>query len=102
MTERHPDGQVWTEVVADHVLHMAVEREEKRNAFTPKLMDDLATALTRLDDDAELWVGVLSFAGPHTTAGLAITRFFRQVRPFAVRQQRGDTFGLGRQTTHPA
>src|SRR6059036_1199403 len=74
--ERHPHGQVRTEVVDDRILVMTVDRVEKKNAFTPKISDELGAALTRLDDDPELWVGVLTFAGEHTTAGLELPLFF--------------------------
>ncbi len=39
--ERHPHGQVLTEIVDDHILVMTVDRVEKKNAFTPKIMAEL-------------------------------------------------------------
>ena len=39
-------------------------------------MGELGAALTRLDDDPDLFVGVLTFAGEHTTAGLEMPLFF--------------------------
>ena len=59
-----------SDVVDSHILVMTVDRVAKKNAFTPKITNELADALTRLDEDPELFVGVLSFAGEHTTAGL--------------------------------
>ena len=60
---RRPDhirtGEVRTEVVDDHILVMTVDRVAKKNAFTPKIMGELGAALTRLDDDPDLFVGVL-------------------------------------------
>ncbi|MEP6296100.1 MAG: enoyl-CoA hydratase-related protein, partial [Ilumatobacter sp.] len=64
--ERHPHGGVGTEVVDDHILVITVDRVEKKNAFTPKITAELEDALTRLDDDPDLFVGVLTFAGDHT------------------------------------
>ena len=55
--ERHPHGQVHVQVVDDHILLMTVDRVEKKNAFTPKIVDELSDALTRLDDDPDLFVG---------------------------------------------
>jgi enoyl-CoA hydratase len=75
-SERSPDGQVEVTVVDEHVLLMVVDRVEKRNAFTPTMLQRLAEAMTRLDDDPDLWVGVLGFAGDHTTAGLDMAKFF--------------------------
>src|SRR3954453_3920763 len=74
--ESHPHGQVTTEVVDDHILVMTVDRVEKKNAFTPKISGELAAAYTRLDDEPDLFVGVLTFAGDHTTAGLDMPLFF--------------------------
>ncbi|MEZ5232891.1 MAG: enoyl-CoA hydratase-related protein [Acidimicrobiales bacterium] len=76
--ERHPHGQVLTEIVDQHILVMTVDRVEKKNAFTPKIMAELRAALTRLDEDPELFVGVLAFAGEHTTAGLEMPLFFSE------------------------
>jgi enoyl-CoA hydratase/carnithine racemase len=100
--ERHPHGYVGTEVVDDHILLITVDRTEKKNAFTPKISGELAAALTRLDEDPELFVGVLTFAGEHTTAGLEMPLFFG---PDAELGPAGgsavDPFGLGRRLTKP-
>ena len=74
--DRHAHGQVHTDVVDDRILVMTVDRVEKKNAFTPKIANELAAAYTRLDDDPDLFVGVLTFAGDHTTAGLEMPLFF--------------------------
>ena len=74
--ERHPHGEVRCEVVDDHVLVLTVDRVEKKNAFTPKIAAELEDALTRLDDDPDLFIGVLTFAGDRTTAGFEMPLFF--------------------------
>jgi enoyl-CoA hydratase/carnithine racemase len=101
--ERHPHGQVHSEVIDDHILVMTVDRVEKRNAFTPKMSAELSAALTRLDEDAGLWVGVLTFAGEHTTAGLDMPLFFGPdaARPEAEGPEPVDPFGLGRRLRKP-
>ena len=71
-------GRCDTEVVDDRILVMTVDRVEKKNAFTPKISNELAAAYTRLDDDPDLFVGVLTFAGDHTTAGLKMPLFFTE------------------------
>jgi enoyl-CoA hydratase/carnithine racemase len=86
--ERHPHGEVRTDVVDNRVLVITVDRAEKRNAFTPKILGELAAALTRLDDDPELFVGALTFAGGHTTAGLDMPLFFG-----GAEGERGDETG---------
>jgi enoyl-CoA hydratase len=98
------DGTVEANVVDDHILHISVDRRAKKNAFTPGLLAALAEALTRLDDEGDLWVGVLSFAGDHTTAGLDLTRFFGEspVPPTGSDDASSvDPFGLGRKLTKP-
>ncbi|TFV56873.1 crotonase/enoyl-CoA hydratase family protein [Geodermatophilus sp. DF01-2] len=98
--ERHPHGEVRSEVVDAHILRITVDRAEKKNAFTPKIADELSAALTRLDEQAELWVGVLTFAGAHTTAGLDMPLFFGAGA--AERNTDGvDPYGLRRRLTKP-
>src|SRR3954451_12808705 len=100
--ERHPHGEARTEVVDEHILLITVDRTEKKNVFTPKISAELAAALTQLDEDPELFVGVLTFAGDHTTAGLEMPLFFgpdAELRPGAV--DAVDPFGLGRRLTKP-
>ena len=75
-------------MVDDHILVITVDRVEKKNAFTPKIMDGAQDALTRLDDEPELFVGVLTFAGEHTTAGLEMPLFFSRRRPAAAAERK--------------
>ena len=106
--ERHPHGEVRSEVIDDHILVMTVDRVEKKNAFTPKIVNELQAALTRLDEDPDLFVGVLAFAGPHTTAGLEMPLFFSDEARQAEAKRRAeqaaepvDPFGLGRRLSKP-
>ena len=106
--ERHPHGEVRTEVVAEHILVVTVDRVEKKNAFTPKITAELSDALTRLDEDPDLFVGVLTFAGAHSTAGLEMPLFFSEEanRDAARRQTQQasepvDPFGLRRRLRKP-
>ena len=105
---QHPHGGVRVEVVDEHILLMTVDRVEKKNAFTPKIVNELSDALTRLDDDPDLFVGVLVFAGAHTTAGLEMPLFFseearrdeaRRIAEQAVEPV--DPYSLGRRLTKP-
>jgi len=85
-----------------HVLEIVVDRAEKMNGFTPEMFDALSDRLTELDEDRDLWVGLLTFAGANTTAGLDLPRFAgammsgerdadadsdRRVDPFALRRR---------------
>ena len=53
----------------DHILVITLNRPDKRNAVDRVLADELDAALNLLDDDAELWCGVLTGAGPVFCAG---------------------------------
>jgi enoyl-CoA hydratase len=105
---RHPPGEVRTDVVDQRILVMTVDRVEKKNAFTPKITAELGDALTRLDEDPDLFVGVLAFAGDHTTAGLEMPLFFsEEAKRDAARRKAEqasepvDPFGLGRRLRKP-
>jgi enoyl-CoA hydratase/carnithine racemase len=67
MSEANESGEVRS-IVDGHILHITVDRATKLNGFTPEMFDALSTALTQLDEDAQLWVGV-STSPKHTTAG---------------------------------
>ena len=58
MAERHPEGQISVEQ-RGHVLLMGIDRPEKRNGLTPRMWGQLRDAYTRLDEDEDLFVGVL-------------------------------------------
>lgn len=100
-SERDPHGEVRTEIVDDRILVATIDRSDKRNAFTPKILKELAQALTRLDDDPELFVGVILFAGEHSTAGLDMPLFFDTSGGFDLPDGAVDPFGLGRRLTKP-
>jgi hypothetical protein len=47
-SERHPDGQISVEQ-RGRILLMGLDRREKYNGLTPKMMRELGLAYTRLD-----------------------------------------------------
>src|SRR6201999_3928457 len=53
-----------------HVLHMGLNRPERRNAFNTEMLDELGRAYERLERDDELRAGVLYAQGDNFTAGL--------------------------------
>jgi len=61
---------VLTVEVHGHVLHMGLNRANKRNAFNLELLQALAAAYTQLEEDADLRCGLLFAHGDHFTAGL--------------------------------
>jgi len=87
-----------------HLLHIEVDRADKMNGFTPEMFDALSEQLTVLDEDTELWVGVLTFAGKHTTAGLDLPRFAGSMQSGerdSTSDERVDAFGLRRRCRKP-
>ena len=67
-------GTVTTSHVG-HITRIDVDRAKKRNAFTPTMLQELARAFKSIDEDPDVWVGVLTFAGEHSTAGLDLPSF---------------------------
>ena len=52
------EGRVYTER-HDHILKIVIDNVAKKNAFSPEMMAQLSDALTLLENDDDLWVGVL-------------------------------------------
>lgn len=75
MTEPASQARVRHESIG-HVLKITIDNPEKRNAFVPEMMAELSDALTLLDSDPGLRVGVLCAEGSHFTAGLDMPKFF--------------------------
>jgi enoyl-CoA hydratase/carnithine racemase len=103
--ERHPDGQISVEADGP-LLRIGIDRREKYNGFTPRMLAELGAAYTRLDEDPALRVGVLFGHGPHFTAGLDLPRFHEGMKQGAaarVREERAqvDPVGLGRACRKP-
>lgn len=55
--------------VHDRVLIVRIDREAKRNAIDPTVTEGIGAALDRLDDDPELWAGVITGTGTVFSAG---------------------------------
>ncbi|WP_439520399.1 crotonase/enoyl-CoA hydratase family protein [Hydrogenophaga sp.] len=88
-TSTPAEGRILTEV-RGHILLMGIDRPAKRNGFTPAMLQALAEAYTRLDDDPALRVGVLHAMGDHFTGGLDLPTF----APYMQRGERAITPGL--------
>ena len=74
-----PEGSIVVEA-RGALLLIGIDRPAKRNGFTPAMMNDLALAYTRLEDDTDVRVGVLPALGPHFTAGLALPSMAPRMR----------------------
>ncbi len=77
------------------VLKITIDNAAKRNAFSPQMMLQMAEALTDLDRDEGLWVGVVCGEGDHFTAGLDMPKFFGPgAAPPPIPDDHIDPFGL--------
>jgi len=95
--KRDPDGQIQIER-RGRILMMGIDRPEKRNGFTPKMLSELAKAHTLLESDPGLRCGVIHAFGDHTTAGLDLPKIAalqaegkplipaNEVDPFSMRE----------------
>ncbi|MCU1528768.1 MAG: enoyl-CoA hydratase [Frondihabitans sp.] len=69
-----PDSRPRVSVEKDgHVLLIGLDREEKRNAADLRMLRELALAYGRLENDPDLWAGLVFAHGDHFTAGLDLT-----------------------------
>jgi enoyl-CoA hydratase len=58
-----------------HLLLIGLNRPAKRNAFDRQMLDELAMAYARMEDDAEIRCGVLFATGEMFTAGIDLAAF---------------------------
>lgn len=101
MSEQTVPGRVYYER-DDHVLKIVIDNTAKRNAFTPQMMAELSDAMTVLDRDPKLRVGVLSAAGDHFTAGLDMPLFFGpNAKSIPRPEDHVDPFGLTNRCRKP-
>ncbi len=77
---------VHTEVI-DRVLVVRIDREHKRNAIDSDITAGIGDALDRLEDDPDLWVGVMT--GTHTVFSAGT-----DLRGGMSRTDRGGEYGI--------
>jgi len=86
----------------DRILKIVIDNPAKKNAFVPEMMAQLAAAMTELDRDPDLWVGVLCAEGDNFTAGLDMPKFFGPTaKPQPIPEDHVDPFGLRNQCRKP-
>ena len=94
-------GRVYTER-HDHILKIVIDNPAKKNAFSPEMMAQLSDALTLLEREDTLWVGVLCAEGSAFTAGLDMPKFFGPTATVKPDPEGNiDPFGLANQCTKP-
>jgi enoyl-CoA hydratase len=90
MTDNYPstDGRITSER-DQHIFSIGIDRPKKLNGFSPKMLIELAEAMTAFERDRDAWVGVLYAHGANFTAGLELDR----VAP--IMRERGTLFPVG-------
>ncbi len=78
------------EEVHERVLVVRIEREEKRNAIDQAIADGIGAALDRLDDDPDLWVGIVTGTPTVFSAGSDLA----SSRDGSARTERGGEYGV--------
>ena len=78
-----------------------IDNVAKKNSFSPEMMLQLSDALTELDADPDLRVGVIGTKGHMFTAGLDIPKFFgRGASAKPIPEGNIDPFGMSRTHHH--
>ena len=101
MSDVAPIGRVRAEADG-HILKIVIDNPAKKNAFSPEMMAQLSDALTLLDREPDLWIGVLCAEGPDFTAGLDMPKFFGPAaQPVPRRDDAIDPFGMRNRCRKP-
>lgn len=82
--ERHPEGRILVEQRGP-VLLIGLDRAEKLNGVTPKMFRELGEAYTRLENDPDLFVGLLYAKGKNFSAGIDLplmAEFRKEGKPY--------------------
>jgi enoyl-CoA hydratase/carnithine racemase len=94
-------GRVYHETHGN-VLKIVIDNPKKKNSFSPEMMAELSEAMTLLDRDENLWVGLLCAVGDDFTAGLDMPKFFGPKATVKPRPEGNiDPFGLGNRCRKP-
>lgn len=101
MPDEAPAGRVYHERIG-HTLKIVIDNVTRRNSFIPEMSLQLSEALTLLDRDPDLRVGVLCAEGAHFTAGLDMPKFFGPgATPVQIPEGNVDAFQLARMCRKP-
>ena len=100
------EGSISTEV-RGRVFLIGLNRPEKYNGYTPTMAKQLVDAMTRLDEENDLWVGVIFGHGDHFTAGLDLPKWTGRMEEGSrgtssgPNEERIDIVGLGKACRKP-
>ncbi|WJY19938.1 crotonase/enoyl-CoA hydratase family protein [Alteriqipengyuania flavescens] len=101
MSDEQGSGEVRSEVDG-RVLKITIANAQQRNAVTPDMMHQLSDALTELDENPDLWAGVICAEGDHFTSGLDMAKFFAPgAEPKPIPVDKVDPLGLTKRCRKP-
>ncbi|MEL6372009.1 MAG: enoyl-CoA hydratase-related protein [Pseudomonadota bacterium] len=67
--------ECFTVEISDHIANVRLNRPEKANSMIPAFWKEFPAAITKISDDAEARVIVISSEGKHFTSGMDISVF---------------------------
>ncbi|MEM6724419.1 MAG: enoyl-CoA hydratase/isomerase family protein, partial [Bacteroidota bacterium] len=79
-----PDQQTFAYLeveVLDHVLHVTLDREQKRNAIHPQMVNELAFCMQYAHQSPQVWMILIKAKGPVFCAGADLKAFAGMVEP---------------------
>jgi enoyl-CoA hydratase/carnithine racemase len=82
------DGRITTEREG-HIYLIGIDRPQKLNGFSPKMLTEMAQAFTGFEREEDAWVGLLYAHGANFTAGLELDK----VAP--IMRERGSVYPAG-------
>ena len=79
MSESVDLGRIITERVGK-IMIITIDRPAKYNGFTPEMSHEMARAYTEIENDPDLWLGIVRANGKHFTAGLDLPRWVEYMK----------------------
>jgi enoyl-CoA hydratase/carnithine racemase len=96
MADPAPPGAVLFEVLEPHIALVTINRPEARNAVNGAVAAGLQDAVERMESDPDLWVAILTGAGPQAFCAGADLKEISAGRGAALMTQKGGFAGFVR------
>jgi enoyl-CoA hydratase/carnithine racemase len=96
MADTTQPGAILFEVLEPHIALVTINRPEARNAVNGAVATGLEQAVDRIETDPDLWVAILTGAGPHAFCAGADLKEISAGRGFALSTSKGGFGGFVR------
>jgi enoyl-CoA hydratase/carnithine racemase len=96
MADMTQPGAILFEVLEPHIALVTINRPEARNAVNGAVATGLEQAVERIENDPELWVAILTGAGPHAFCAGADLKEISAGRGFVLSTAKGGFGGFVR------